>query len=131
MTVSIDRTREPSKVLSLALAGELDTDVRAEDGRAVLAVGGEVDLATVGRFRAALLEAQGSPRVLVDLSDVTFLDSSGVNALLAAYHRVPAGGELRVVGLRPNVRKVFEITGLLALFGADTPDDPLPALIDS
>ena len=87
--------------------------------------------ATVERFRNALLEAQGSPRVVVDLSAVTFLDSSGLHALVAAYHRVPAGGELRVVGLRPNVRKVFEITGLLALFGDDAPDDPLPASIDS
>lgn len=97
----------------------------------MLVVGGEVDLATVERFRDALLEAQGSPRVVVDLTAVTFLDSSGLKALVAAYHRVPAGGELRVVGLRPNIRRVFEITGLLALFGNDTPADALPASIDS
>lgn len=113
------------------MAANLDTDVRAESGRAVLAVGGEVDLATVERFRNALLEAQGSPRVVVDLSAVTFMDSSGLNALVAAYHRVPAGGELRVTGLRTNVRKVFEITGLLALFGDDAPNDPPLACIDS
>jgi anti-sigma B factor antagonist len=131
MTAGIDRTYEPSKVLSSATAANLDTDVRSEGGQAVLAVGGEVDLATVERFRDALLEAQGSPRVAVDLSAVTFMDSSGLHALVAAYHRVPAGGELRVMGLRPNVRKVFEITGLLALFGDEAPNDPPPACIDS
>ncbi len=131
MTGSTDRTCEPSKRLSSGVGAGLDTDIRTAGGRAVLAVGGEVDLGTAERFRNALLEAQGSPRVVVDLSAVTFLDSSGLHALVAAYHRVPAGGELRVVGLRPNVRKVFEITGLLALFGDDAPDDPLPASIDS
>ena len=129
MTASINPTHESPEAMSSETSAELDTDVRAEGGRAVLAVGGEVDVATAERFRSALLEAQRSPRVLVDLSAVTFIDSAGVNALVGAYHRVPAGGELRVVGLRPNVRRVLEITGLLALLGGDaqdeTPSDPI------
>ena len=56
---------------------------------------------------------------MVDLSGVTFMDSTGINALVAAHHRMPQDGELRVVGLRSNVQRVFEITGLDVLF---TPD---------
>jgi anti-anti-sigma factor len=54
---------------------------------------------------------------------VTFMDSAGVNALVGAYHRVSADDELRLVGLRPNVRRVFEITGLLEVFKVDLSDD--------
>lgn len=124
-----DGTAEPAEFT--ISTPDFDTEIRAADGWTVLTVGGEVDLATVGRFREGLHEAQGSPRVLVDLSELTFIDSSGINALVAAYHRIPTHGELRVVGLRPNIRKVFEITGLISLFGTDTPDDPVPTSIDS
>ena len=89
----------------------------------ILAVGGEVDIVTVESLQKALLDAQRSPRVIVDLSEVTFMDSAGINALVAAYHRVPADGELRLIGLRANVRRVFEITGLLELFRVDPSDD--------
>jgi anti-anti-sigma factor len=123
MTASIDPTHESSRAVPSETSAKLDTNVRAEGGCAVLAVRGEVDAATGDRFRSALLEAQRSSHVVVDLSAVTFMDSVGVNALVGAYHRMPAGGELRVVGLRPNIRRVFEITGLLALFGVDASDD--------
>jgi anti-anti-sigma factor len=104
-------------------AAGLDTSIRREGEQAVLAVGGEVDIATADSFRQALLDAQRSRRVVVDLSGVTFMDSAGVNALVGAYHRVSAGDELRLVGLRPNVRRVFEITGLLEVFKVDLSDD--------
>jgi anti-anti-sigma factor len=61
-------------------------------------------------------DAQQSARVVVDLSGVTFMDSAGLNALVGAYHRKVRDGELRLVGMRSNVRRVFEITGLLAPF---------------
>ena len=105
------------------LAAGLDTSIRTEGEHATLTVGGEVDIATVDSFRQALLDAQRSRRVVVDLSGVTFMDSAGVNALIGAYHRVSADDELRLVGLRPNVRRVFEITGLLEVFKVDPSDD--------
>jgi anti-anti-sigma regulatory factor len=60
------------------------------------------------------------------------MDSAGINALVGAYHRKAPNGELRVVGMRANIRRVFEITGLLALFQDDpvqddpVQDDPVP-----
>jgi anti-anti-sigma factor len=98
---------------------QLDIRLCVDGDGAVLEVNGEVDLATVEQFRAALLDAQRSERVVVDLSGVTFMDSAGVNALVGAYHRKLPNGELRLVGMRSNVQRVFEITGLLALFQDD------------
>ncbi len=105
-------------------AVELDTTIRANGEHTVLTVGGEVDIVTVESFRTALLDAQRSPRVVVDLRGVTFMDSAGINALVGAYHRLAPDGELRLVGLRQNVRRVFEITGLLELLRVDPSDDP-------
>ena len=130
MATSIDPSHEPTEPEG-SLVAELDTRIRVDGTQTVLSVGGEVDAATVERLRSALVDAQRAPRVIVDLSAVTFLDSAGVNALVGAYHRVPPGGELRVVGLRPNVRRVFEITGLLELFAVDPTDEVPPARVDS
>jgi stage II sporulation protein AA (anti-sigma F factor antagonist) len=113
------------------VAVTLDTDIHTEGEHTVLAVGGEVDIVTVGSFRQALLDAQQSSRVVVDLSGVTFMDSAGINALVGAYHRVGPDCELRLVGLRPNVRRVFEITGLLELFRIDPSDGPPTPPVDS
>jgi anti-sigma B factor antagonist len=81
--------------------------------RSVVYVAGEVDLATahliVDHVAAALLDH--SPWVVVDLRQVTFLDSAGVDALLAARDlAVAAGGALRIAGPGPLVLKVLRLT---------------------
>jgi anti-anti-sigma factor len=125
VTASGDRTPEPSDRDDAGLEAVLGIRLSVEGDVAVLEVGGEVDLATVEQFRAALADAQRSERVVVDLTGVSFMDSAGVNALVGAYHRSLPNGELRLVGMRSNVRRVFEITGLFALF-QDDPGDPRP-----
>ena len=52
---------------------------------------------------------------MVDLSEVAFMDSTGINALIGAYRRTPHGGCLQVVGAKSAVRRVFEITGVSEL----------------
>lgn len=128
MPAPTSRSPQPPPVDRADAAVELDTSIRAEGDRTVLAVGGEVDIVTVESFDQALQDAQRSPRVVVDLSGVTFMDSAGINALVGAYHRVAADGELRLVGLRSNVRRVFEITGLLELFEVDLSGEPAAPL---
>lgn len=86
-----------------------------------VSVAGEVDLATSGELRAALdavlADLPGTP-VEVDLADVPFLDSSGVHVLLDAHALAAARGcPLVVAHVRPVVRRVLEITGVLALLG--------------
>ena len=109
----------PGRKVPASAAG-LDTSIRTEGEHATLDRRRRDRHRHGAPFRHALLEVQLASRVVVDLNDVTFMDSAGINALVGAYHRVPPNGELRLIGLRPNVRKVLEITGLLALF----PDEP-------
>jgi len=86
---------------------------------AVLRVFGEIDVASAPALRDPLLAlADGTrPFGIVDMSDVSFIDSSGLSALVTARKRLQTEGrELRLVITRPNVRKVFEVTGLTDLF---------------
>ena len=82
---------------------------------------GEVDRETADAFRNAMLDAvaePGAPRVEVDLAGVSFLDSSGVGALLVAHRAADAAGRTLVardpVAL---VRTVLEITNVARLLG--------------
>jgi anti-anti-sigma factor len=97
-------------------------EVVNSNGRAIVSVRGEIDMSSGAVIRDALTRAQqGSPDVIVDLSDVTFMDSSGVNALLRAYYQAPPGGSLGVVGATSDIRRVFDITGLSELLLLDPP----------
>ncbi|MFF5174541.1 STAS domain-containing protein [Micromonospora sp. NPDC000089] len=84
----------------------------ADDVVEVRAVG-EIDVATVGAFRAALWAAPPRPVVRVDLSGVGLLSAAGVRALAAAHLRVRAfGGVLVLVDPAPVVARVLRVTGL-------------------
>ena len=75
----------------------------------------EVDLATAPALRDELLGAlnRDGIHLVVDALDVTFMDSSGVNALVRARERAAAlDGSLHVVTVSPGVRRVLQITGL-------------------
>jgi anti-anti-sigma factor len=95
--------------------------VASGNGRAIVFAHGEIDLASGQLFRDALGKAQlAAPDVIVDLSEVVFMDSTGINALLGAYRRAPDQGSVRVAGPSPAVRRVFEITGLSELLLVET-----------
>jgi anti-sigma B factor antagonist len=83
-----------------------------DDDVAIIGVVGYVDLSTVPELKAAL-ERHDAPVLRVDLSGVSFLDSSGLQVLLAAHKRARDGGRrLVLVAPSPTVRRLFEITGL-------------------
>jgi anti-anti-sigma factor len=103
---------------------------RPEPGLVVVSAAGEIDLGTVSALEAALVEAQSIPSpaiLIVDLDAVSFLDSSGIRALVVALKRAEtAGTGLRVVSGARAVRRPLELVGLdatLPLF--DTYDDAL------
>ncbi|MFJ8578045.1 STAS domain-containing protein [Micromonospora sp. NPDC093277] len=74
---------------------------------------GEIDIATVGAFRAALWAAPARPMLRLDLSGVRVLSAAGVRALVAAHLRIRArGGELVLVDPDPVVTRVLRATGL-------------------
>ncbi|MGW1068958.1 STAS domain-containing protein [Streptomyces aureus] len=84
-------------------------------GIRVLALGGEIDADTVSGLREALHldETAALSRSVLDFSNVTFMDSSGVNILVAAFQRARAsGGWIRMVAPTAPVQNVVEIVGL-------------------
>ena len=98
----------------LAAGEALTIQVWRERGYPIVAVAGEVDIATVSLLRERLIElaASGCP-LIADLDQVSFIDSAGLGALVAAATRAAAyGGSLQVVCTRPQVRQLFRLTGL-------------------
>jgi anti-sigma B factor antagonist len=88
-------------------------------GAVVLAIHGDADLHTANELRDRLTEAiEEGPRLLVvDLSDVTFLDSMALGVLLGGMKRLRLqGGQLRLVVPATDLRRIFEITLLDRVF---------------
>jgi anti-anti-sigma factor len=104
--------------------------VNVQAGRVIVDVSGDVDMLTAQRLREGLTEAvraAGADPVIVDLSRVPFLDSSGIQALLDGYHTaMVAGGTLTVRGTHGTVTRVLQIVGLDQIFGVGVLDaEPL------
>ena len=74
-------------------------------------VAGEIDMSNSARLLAAALKIDG--QVLVDLEDVTFMDSSGLHALLRLLAARPM---MRIVGVSPQVDRVLALTNTAHLF---------------
>jgi anti-anti-sigma factor len=92
----------------------LTIEVRHEQGYAIVAVAGEIDISTVTGLRECLFELAASGRpLLVDLDQVTFIDSAGLSVLVGTAKRAAAhGGSLYAACARPKIRKLFRLTGL-------------------
>jgi anti-anti-sigma factor len=84
------------------------------DGHAVVRVRGEVDLVARPELTAALNDAlDKSPELVVDLSETTFFDASGLAAIVTAYERAKRrGGAVSVRSPSVMTRRVLEITGV-------------------
>ncbi len=88
--------------------------VRRGPGHTILTAAGEIDIATVARFRARLFALAGEGRpVIADLDQVSFIDASGLGALVGAARRAAAhGGSLHAACARPQTRKLLWLTGV-------------------
>ena len=97
---------------------ELETDKR-----------GEMDVYTAPRLRQALIDLVegGATQIVVDMSAVDFLDSTGLGVLVGGLKRVKSNdGELRLVVSQDRIMKIFDITGLAKVFPIfDTADEAL------
>src|SRR5215472_6268368 len=88
---------------------------------AVLQVTGEVDVYTATLLREQIRElaAKGAVHLIADLSQVDFLDSTGLGALVGGLRRLrEAGGSLALVISTPRILRIFQITGLTKAFAA-------------
>jgi anti-sigma B factor antagonist len=102
-------------------ADSLSIDVTtAQDGRVQLfALGGSLDIATSPTLRAALLEAaeRDAHEIVVDLTNLEFLDSTGLGALIGAHKRASErGGSMRLAAQEGQILRLLRITGLLDVF---------------
>lgn len=88
-----------------------DLEVQADpDG--TLRLSGEFDMSSVETFRLAV-ETSADPEreIVLDLTDLTFLDSSGIRAILTMAQEIGTNGVL-LRNLKPNVRRVIELIGI-------------------
>ncbi|HEY0718329.1 MAG TPA: STAS domain-containing protein [Streptosporangiaceae bacterium] len=92
---------------------------RHPSGPGLLTVAGDLDYHTAGRLRVALDEVplDQAAGVIIDLSGLTYCDSTGVSVLVTAYRRArDAGRPLALVGLNPDLTRVFRVIGLDQVF---------------
>ena len=93
-------------------------EVRVEDASSdlsILVVGGEVDYEVSPQLKAHMMRAikAGAKRLVLDLSDVTFIDSTAIGVVAGAVEKLDeAGGSLAIVSTHEKVVQIFEITGL-------------------
>ncbi|MEA2157106.1 MAG: anti-sigma factor antagonist [Solirubrobacteraceae bacterium] len=99
-------------------AGELTLSSERQGDVHVIALNGELDLATAGALERELLrvEATDAASIVLDLSGLTFMDSTGIRVMLSADARSRADSE-RLALLRGPfaVQRVFELTGVVDL----------------
>jgi len=73
---------------------------------------GELDAYTVGQFREALGELASRPKLLIDMSEVPFVDSAGLGALIGGIRRArEVGGDVAVCCNRPTLVRLLHTTG--------------------
>jgi anti-anti-sigma factor len=99
-SATIEGHRDPSGVVTLSIAGELD-------------------LASVESVRETVdrLVNGDVPRVVFDLGGLRFMDSSGIAMMLQVSRRV---GKVEVRNVTPIVRRVIEVTGLVEMLGLES-----------
>ena len=89
------------------------------DAEVITVKADRIDAAVAIRFKDAMREIvdEGRERVILDLSRVAFVDSSGLGAIVAVRKFLGQDRKLDLVGLTPDVDKVFRLTRMDTVFG--------------
>ncbi|WP_460273121.1 STAS domain-containing protein [Celeribacter sp. ULVN23_4] len=89
-----------------------------EDVRIVTVVENRIDAACAIQFKDKMraLSDSGPARIILDLGQVEFLDSSGLGAVVAALKAVRHGQRLELAALHPTVQRVFRLTRMDTVF---------------
>jgi anti-sigma B factor antagonist len=109
---------------------ERDVDARTT----IVAVDGEIHVSTAPEFSGALRATleDGRTRIVLDLSGVMFIDSTGLSVLLNALRRTTrAGGRMALVCTNPTVLRLFEITRLESTFDIHAGVEPALAAVQA
>lgn len=90
----------------------LEIQVEEADAHTVCRPIGELDAFTVGQFREVLANFAGISRLIIDLSEVPFMDSAGLGALIGGIRRARENdGEVAVACSRPTLTRLLHTTG--------------------
>jgi anti-sigma B factor antagonist len=95
------------------------------DDRVVVAVEGELDLATAPQLRDRLvaLSEEGQGQIVLDLTHLQFIDSTGLSVLVMAHNRARAdGGTIAIRNPSQSVLRILEITALVSVFTVESKD---------
>ncbi len=105
-TALIDTSQSPS----------LRIKVEARSAGPTIALQGEVDHENVGQLIGALrttIDTQ-SPRIVLDLSQMTYVDSAGIAAIYQLIERLDGGKQIDMTGVSPNLWRILQVSGLTA-----------------
>jgi anti-sigma B factor antagonist len=103
----------------LAISDHLVLETEPQDGALVIALYGELDLASAPLLEQGLLDAEAArvSRLVIDLSGLEFIDSTGLHALIRAHERArETDQELLLVRGPRAVQRLFELTGAARVF---------------
>ena len=98
---------------------DLKIEVDEKDGVVLLKLNGEVDVYTAPKLKSRLVDLvdQGKFKIIVDLEEVDFMDSSGLGVLVGGLKRVRShDGAIALICTQENILKIFRITGLVKVF---------------
>ncbi len=98
---------------------DFKVDVKTVNGDVLVLLTGELDAYHSIEFKEKMIELIKGPgeKILVDMNELSYIDSAGLGALVSLLKRASENSkELRLYGLKGNVKKVFELTRLNMVF---------------
>lgn len=98
-----------------AVAETFHVEVKPDSDRVLVCPAGEVDLATADTLEREIVELvqNGFDRVVIDLRAITFIDSTGIRALLNAHHQArDSGAAVSIILGGPATRLPLDLTGI-------------------
>ncbi|MBC8101222.1 MAG: STAS domain-containing protein [Cytophagales bacterium] len=98
---------------------DLVIDTRTVDGTPVLDLSGEVDSYNSPKLRERMVRLidDGQSRLVINMSGVDYIDSTGLGTLVGGLKRASEkGGSIRIICPNEQIHKVFSITGLVKVF---------------
>ena len=104
----------------------MEIESKERSGVVVLSINGEIDLYNAPELKEAIqsLVDEKKIKVVVNLDRVSYVDSSGIGALISSFSNLKKqGGSLRICNVAGSVRKVFELTKLTAFFHIDDTEE--------
>jgi anti-sigma B factor antagonist len=93
----------------------ITVDVKEKDSSVEVKVSGEIDAYTAPQLREKLfpISEKEGVEIVVDLSDVSYMDSTGLGVFVGVFKKVRSNnGKFQLIGLSDRLKRLFEITGL-------------------